>query len=88
MSDLAEGLLAAHWQTHHGISHSIAWEAPLPAAPSMYCVSFQRESPTAPCLVKGCQGHARIQKNFQIHFLNRHAHDKVVILDEGNRPHL
>ena len=38
--------------------------------------------------MEGCQGWATIRTNFRIHFVHRHVRDTVVILGEGNRPHL
>ena len=38
--------------------------------------------------MEGCQWKASSQKNLRVHFSHQHSQDSIVILEEGNQPHL
>ena len=52
-----------------------------------YRVYFTKAAGPEGCLVKGCRGRAKNCTNLWIHFVHRYMRYKIVILDEGNRPH-
>ena len=52
----------------------------------MYKMNFPTKDGRRQCLVEGCPGVSVTQAEMQVHFVHRHVHDSVVILEEGNLP--
>ena len=44
------------------------------------------ESSRRQCPVEGCPGVSETQAAMRVHFMHRHVHDTVVILEDGNPP--
>ena len=50
----------------------------------MYKMSFPAKDGRRQCPVKGCPGVSATRAAMRVHFVHRHVHDTVVILEEGN----
>ena len=54
----------------------------------MYCMALPAKEVPRSCPVEGCTGRAATRTAIRVHFLHRHGLDTMVILEEGNLPHL
>ena len=52
----------------------------------MYKMNFPAKGSRRQCPVEGCPGVSATQAAMRVHFVHRHVHDTVVILEEGNLP--
>ena len=52
----------------------------------MYKMNFPARDGRQKCLVEGCPGVSATRAAMRGHFVHRHVHDTVVILEEGNLP--
>ena len=52
----------------------------------MYKMNFPAKRGRRQCPVEGCPEVSATQAEMWVHFLHRHVHDTVVILEEGNLP--
>ena len=52
----------------------------------MYKMSFPARDGRQQCPVEGCPGVSATRAAMQVHFVHRHVHDTMVILEEGNLP--
>ena len=50
-------------------------------------MSFPAKGGWRRCPVEGCPGVLATRTAMLVHFVHRHIHDTVVILEEGNLPH-
>ena len=52
----------------------------------MYKMDFPEKDGRRQCPVEGCPGVLETRAAMRVHFVHRHVHDTVVILEEGNLP--
>ena len=52
----------------------------------MYKMNFPTKGGRQQCPVEGCPGVSETRAAMWVHFVHRHVHDTVVILEEGNLP--
>ena len=52
----------------------------------MYNINFPTKGGRRQCPVEGCPGVSATRAAMRVHFVHRHVHDTVVILEEGNLP--
>ena len=52
----------------------------------MYKMNFPTKGGRRQCPVEGCPGVSETRAAMRVHFVHRHVHDTVVILEEGNLP--
>ena len=52
----------------------------------MYKMSFPAKDGRRRCPVEGCPGVSATRAAMRVHFVHRHVHDTVVILEEDNLP--
>ena len=52
----------------------------------MYKMNFPTKGDRRQCPVDGCPGVSETRAAMRVHFVHRHVHDTVVILEEGNPP--
>ena len=52
----------------------------------MYKMNFLTKGGRRQCPVEGCPGMSATRAAMPVHFVHRHVHDTVVILEEGNLP--
>ena len=52
----------------------------------MYKMHFPAKDGRRRCPVEGCPGVLATRAAMRVHFVHRHVHDTVVILEEGNLP--
>ena len=52
----------------------------------MYKMNFPTKDGRRRCPVEGCLGVLATRAAMRVHFVHRHVHDTVVILEEGNLP--
>ena len=52
----------------------------------MYKMNFPTKGGRRQCPVEGCPGVSATRAAMRVHFVHRHVHDTVVILEEGNLP--
>ena len=52
----------------------------------MYKMDFPTKGGRRQCLVDGCPGVSETRAAMRVHFVHRHVHNTVVILEEGNLP--
>ena len=50
----------------------------------MYKMNFPAKGGRQQCLVEGCPGVSSTREAMRVHFVHRHVHDTMVILEEGN----
>ena len=88
MAELAAGSLSSHLMTRHGKAapRQHLWAPQTTGGgPKTYKMSFPKGS-RRQCLVEGCPGVSDTRAAMRVHFVHRHVHDTVVILEEGNLP--
>ena len=88
--EMTLGSLAVHIHINHGKAMGGRWNWGT-TAPGGYPRTYKMVLPTVGiprnCPVKGCRGKAVTWTSIQVHFLQQHVRDNVVILEEGNLPH-
>ena len=52
----------------------------------MYKMNFPTKGGRRQCPVEGCPGVSETRAAMRVHFVHRHVHDTMVILEEGNLP--
>ena len=52
----------------------------------MYKMNFPTKGVRRQCPVDGCPGVSETRAEMRVHFVHRHVHNTVVILEEGNLP--
>ena len=52
----------------------------------MYKMNFPTKGGRRQCPVEGCPGVSETRAAMRVHFVHRHVHETVVILEEGNIP--
>ena len=85
------GSMALHLQTQHGKSTGGRrnWcNMPPGGEPRIYKMAFPATGGARNYLVEGCRGRAATWTEIRVHFLHRHVQDTVIILEEGNLPHI
>ena len=85
------GLLASHQMTQHGQAKEERWiwEASATGGdPQTYRLAFPTKGGPRSFPVEICPGRAGKQTAMRVHFCSRHVRDIVIILGEGNLPHL
>ena len=85
--EIAAGSLSGHFMTRHGraATRRHLWAPQTTGGPRTYKIAFPRGS-RRQCPVEGCPGLSATQVAMRVHFVHRHVHDTVVILEEGNLP--
>ena len=86
-AELAAGSLSSHLMTRHrkAAPRRHLWAPQTTGGPRTYKLSFPKGS-RRQCLVEGCLGVSETRAVMRVHFVHRHVHDTVVILEEGNLP--
>ena len=54
--------------------------------PRTYKMSFPEKGGPRRCPVEGCPGDLATRTAMRVHFVHRHVHNIVVMLEEGNLP--
>ena len=88
---LTVGSLSSHLMTQHGRAAGRWRKWSTPAAgvgPQIYRMSFPAKGGPRKCPVEGCLGRVATRTAMRVHFVHLHVFDTVVILKEGNSPHL
>ena len=86
--DLVAQLLSARRQYQNGKCNTPQQVTPLATLePRLYRVFFPRASGSIGFPVGVCQGQVTTHTNLRIRSVHRHVQDRVVIMEEGNRPH-
>ena len=88
---LVTGSLTSHLMNQHGRVAEIRRQWRTPAAgsgPQTFRLTFPEKGGPRNCPVEGFPGRVATRTAMQVHFLHRHVLDTVVILEEGNLPHL
>ena len=62
------------------------WTPQADGGPRTYKMSFPAKGGPRRCPVTGCPGDLATRTAMRVHFLHRHVHNTVVILEEGNLP--
>ena len=80
--------MSSHMITRHGkaATRRHLWAPQTTGEPRLYKINFPARGGSRQCPVEGCPGVSATQAAMRAHFLNRHVHDTVVILEEGNLP--
>ena len=79
--------LSSHMMTRHGKAapRRHLWPPQTTGGPRTYKMSFPKGS-RRQFPVEGCPGVSETRAAMRVHFVHRHVHDTVVILEEGNLP--
>ena len=88
---LARGSLGIYCQTQHGVVRGGAGhkdDRDGGENPRIFRITFLAKTGTRPCPVEGCSGQVATRTAIRVHFWHWHVQDTVVILYEGNIPHL
>ena len=85
--DIAAGSLSSHLMTQHGKAAPWRhlWAPQTTGGPRTYKMHFPTGS-RRQCPVEGCPGVYVTRAAMWVHFVHRHVHDTVLILEEGNLP--
>ena len=90
-NDLAAASLASHQRRIHGLEPPLDFkinDALLAQhTPHKYQVSFPRHVRVKNCPVPGCSGRSRSRIGLRRHFMHRHPHDNIHILEEHTNPY-
>ena len=86
-AELAAGSLSIHMMTRHGkvAPQRHLWAPQTTGGPRIYKMNFPKGS-RRQCLVEVCPGVSETRAAMRVHFVHRHVHDTVVILEEVNLP--
>ena len=85
--EIAAGSLLGHLMNRHGKAAPRRHLCPpqTTGGPRTYKINFPQGS-RRQCPVEGCPGVSETRAAMRVHFMHRHVHDTVVILEEGNLP--
>ena len=85
---LAVRSMSSHLMNQHGkaASRRQLWNPQADGGPRTYKMSFPAKGGMRRCPVEGCPGALATRTAMRVHFVHRHVHDTVVILEEGNLP--
>ena len=85
---LAVGSMSSHLMTRHGkaAAQRHLWAPQTDEGPKTYKMSFPEKGGRRRCPVEGCLGVLATRTDMRVHFLHRHVHNTVVMLEEGNLP--
>ena len=85
---IAAGSMPSHMMTRHGkaATRRHLWTHRTIGEPRLYKMSFPAKDSRRRCPVEGCPGVSATRAATRVHFVHRHVHDTVVILEEGNLP--
>lgn len=81
--------LTRHKRLRHGIEMSLITQQPTPpnlatASSETYTVSIPHYNNVTECPVPSCKAIVRSRFNMRQHFIHRHFHDKIIIMEEGS----
>ena len=87
-AELAAGSLSSHMMARHGKAapRQHLWAPQTTGGPRVYKINFPTKGGRRQCPVEGCPGVSETRAAMRVHFVHRHVHDTVVILEEGNLP--
>ena len=85
---LAVGSMSSHLMTRNrkAAARRQLWTPQADGGPRTYKMSFPAKGGPRRCPVTGCPGDLATRTAMQVHFVHRHVHDTVVMLEEGNLP--
>ena len=85
---IAVGSMSSHLMTRHGkaAARRHLWAPQADGGLRTYKMSFPAKGGRRRCPVEGCPGVLATQTAMQVHFVHRHVHNTVVMLEEGNLP--
>ena len=85
---LVVGSMSSHLMTRHGkaAARGQLWTPQADGGPRTYKMSFPAKGGPRRCPVEECPGSLETRTAMRVHFLHRHVHDTVVMLEEGNLP--
>ena len=86
---LAVGFMSSHLITRHvkAAARRQLWTPQADGGSRTYKLSFPAKGGPRRYPVEGCPGALATRTAMRLHFVNRHVHDTVVMLEEGNLPH-
>ena len=87
-AEIAAGSMSSHMMTRHGkaTTRRHLWTPQTAREPRLYKINFPAKDGRRQCPVEGCPGVSATRVAMRVHFVHRHVHDTVVILEEGNLP--
>ena len=82
------GSMSSHLMTRHGkaAARRHLWAPQTDGRPRKYKMSFPAKGGRRSCPVERCLGVLATQTAMWVHFVHRHVHNTVVILEKGNLP--
>ena len=85
---LAVGSMLSHLMTRQGkaAARRQRWTPQADGGPRTYKMSFPSKGGPRRCPVTGCPGGLATRTAMRVHFVHRHVHNTVVMLEEGNLP--
>ena len=85
---IAVGSMSSHLMTWHekSAARRHLWAPQTDGGPRTYKMSFPEKGGRRRCPVEGCPGVLATRTAMRVHFVHRHVHDTVVMLEEGNLP--
>ena len=85
---IAAGSMSIHMMTRHGKATiwRHLWDPQTNGGPRLYKMSFPMKDGRRQCPVEGCPGVSATRAAMREHFVHRHVHNTVVILEEVNLP--
>ena len=80
--------MSSHMMTRHGKSATQRhlWAPQTNGGPRMYKMNFPAKDGRRRCPVEGCPGVLATRAAMRVHFVHRHVHNTVVILEDVNLP--
>ena len=80
---ITAGSMSSHMMTRHGkaATRRHLWAPQTNGGPRLYKMSFPMKDGRRRCLVEGCPGVSATRAAMRVHFVHRHIHDTVVILE-------
>ena len=86
---LAFGSMSSHLMTRHGkaAGRQRLWTPQTESRAKTYRMFFLTKGGPRRCPVEGFLGTLATRTAMRVHFVRRHVHDTVVMLEEGNFPH-
>ena len=85
---LAVGSMSSNLMTRHEkeSTRRQLWTPQTDGGPRTYKMSFPAKGGPRQCPVEGCPGALATITAMRVHFVHRHVHDTVVMLEKGNLP--
>ena len=82
-TEIAAGSMSSHMMTRHGkaATRQHFWSPQTAGEPRLYKMRFPARDGRRQCPVEGCPGVSATQAAMRVHFVHRHVHDTVVILE-------